>query len=827
MEWVGKLVETVFGALPSAAKALCPPHIKRQWAERLADNNPFKTISANQDLLRAVRLAWLEATQEVLEQAGRDAQTQDSRAESDAIDRCNALVRDKLLAVRDHALDRGQDAGASPIDGHVQAIIYGVPELVAPGLHGELGDAVTTDFAPVLAALVGWPETELPGIYGQIAAAGLPMKGSGQPRAFGELVFACFAEILKDPTKYPQAGKAFQIVMAQMGRDIGQKTLVAASGLDPKLDQALAGLDGLAVMGRRIEAGVEDANRKLDDQSRKLDALTTDVASVMAALRQSGALRQAGEQGLAESTILALAQPLRPEEAHDLNTALAAVNHAVEIALATIRRGERPASNEDAFVDAVLAEVARRTRVGAFDSAAQAVDDGLAELATREAEQRDAMRRARATLLKAGIDQDILRRDAAAVARRVEALVALEVPERAPWAPSFRARWDAFFAEGRDKGLNLSLEIAVALARRMLAASATPDERGTAGNLRGNALLSLGERESGTERMEEAVLSYRAALEERTRDRVPLDWATTQSNLGCALWSLGGRECGTARLEEAVLAHRAALGERTRDRVPLDWAATQNNLGNALWSLGERESGTARLKEAVLAHRAALKERTRARVPFDWALTQNNLGIALRALGERESSTARLRKAVLAYRAALKERTRDRVPLDWAATQNNLGNALRALGERESGTARLKQAVLANRAALEEWTRDRVPLDWAMSQNYLGNALSALGKRESGTARLEEAVLAYRAALKERTRDRVPLDWAMSFGGEGAALSLLSDRRGDAALAGQALAQIEAALAVFRDAGHAPYAAYYEAAAAEARQLLERLRAGE
>jgi len=32
--------------------------------------------------------------------------------------------------------------------------------------------------------------------------------------------------------------------------------------------------------------------------------------------------------------------------------------------------------------------------------------------------------------------------------------------------------------------------------------------------------------------VEEAVAAYRAALEERTRERVPLDWARTQMNLG-------------------------------------------------------------------------------------------------------------------------------------------------------------------------------------------------------------------------------------------------------------------------------------------------------
>ena len=121
-----------------------------------------------------------------------------------------------------------------------------------------------------------------------------------------------------------------------------------------------------------------------------------------------------------------------------------------------------------------------------------------------------------------------------------------------------------------------------------------------------------GERESGTARLEEAVAAYREALKERTRERVPLEWAMTQNNLGLRCGARRARERHRAA-EEAVAAYREALEERTRERVPLEWARTQNNLGTVLLSLGERESGTARLEEAVAAYREALKERTRER----------------------------------------------------------------------------------------------------------------------------------------------------------------------------------------------------------------------
>jgi tetratricopeptide (TPR) repeat protein len=356
-----------------------------------------------------------------------------------------------------------------------------------------------------------------------------------------------------------------------------------------------------------------------------------------------------------------------------------------------------------------------------------------------------------------------------------------------------------------------------------------------------NALYQQGDENGDNASLLLGIERYQSLLRRKPRDRVPLDWATTQNNLGTALQTLGGRESGTARLEQAVAAYRAALEERTRERVPLHWATTQNNFGNALSKLGGRESGTARLEQAVAAYRASLEERTRERVPLQWAMTQTNLGNALATLGERESSAARLEEAVQSYRLALEEshpRTRstrlgddanqprqrapgvgragerdgaagggrsglslgsregrrDRVPLDWATTQNNLGTALAKLGEREARIARLEEAVQAHRTALEEHTRERVPLAWAATQTKLGNALSRLGKRENDTARLEEAVIAYRSALNEYTRERFPLKWAGSQMNLGNALASLGERESGPARLEQAVAACNAAL---------------------------------
>ena len=257
-------------------------------------------------------------------------------------------------------------------------------------------------------------------------------------------------------------------------------------------------------------------------------------------------------------------------------------------------------------------------------------------------------------------------------------------------------------SEARGRVLEAGLEDGVRKTAALLQGRTIGDEghRASLHLALGNALQTLGERESGPDSLEQAVAAYEAALQVYARERVPLDWATAQSNLGAALAVLGERESGPDRLGQAVAAYEAALQVYTRERVPLAWAATQNNLGSALQILGKRESGTARLEQAVAAYEAALREHTRERVPLDWATTQNNLGNVLRTLGERESGTARLEQAVAAYEAALQERTRARVPLAWAMTQNNLGNALAVLGEREGGSDSLKRAVTAYEAAL-------------------------------------------------------------------------------------------------------------------------------
>src|SRR5271166_2647933 len=262
--------------------------------------------------------------------------------------------------------------------------------------------------------------------------------------------------------------------------------------------------------------------------------------------------------GLQRRVIVSLARGQK-RDVSGFDQAVGELKRAVEVVRDVIARGER-GTNADEFVDKVLSEIAEKTKNADFDGSARAVNDALAELdrreaeqRKREAEQRDTARRARVELLEAGVRQDTLRRDAVAVAGRIAALVTVQHPtERPAWLPEFRKHYETFCEEGRDKGINFSLSVAVELARRALATARNNIERGEAADLLSSALTSLQEGQSGTAWVEEAVGVSRTALEETPRDQAPLQWARTQCDLGDALTSLFERAGASGRLKEAV-----------------------------------------------------------------------------------------------------------------------------------------------------------------------------------------------------------------------------------------------------------------------------------
>jgi Tetratricopeptide repeat len=114
----------------------------------------------------------------------------------------------------------------------------------------------------------------------------------------------------------------------------------------------------------------------------------------------------------------------------------------------------------------------------------------------------------------------------------------------------------------------------------------------------------------------------------------------TQNNLGRALKTLGEREGGTPRLEEAVAVCCMALEESTRERVPLEWAQTQKNLGDALGLLAKRRKDFALLEEALACMRGAVDAYQQVGEGYWLPIAQRRIAEMEAELAEMKAQTA-------------------------------------------------------------------------------------------------------------------------------------------------------------------------------------------
>jgi tetratricopeptide (TPR) repeat protein len=120
--------------------------------------------------------------------------------------------------------------------------------------------------------------------------------------------------------------------------------------------------------------------------------------------------------------------------------------------------------------------------------------------------------------------------------------------------------------------------------------SAYEDERISYLQNQAAALFQQGDEFGDNGALLSAIEQYTQLVNLMPREREPRQWAWTQYALGLALLRLGERESGTAKLEEAVVAFREALKEQIRELVPLEWAPRPRTV----WALRLAPSGDAR-----------------------------------------------------------------------------------------------------------------------------------------------------------------------------------------------------------------------------------------
>ena len=180
--------------------------------------------------------------------------------------------------------------------------------------------------------------------------------------------------------------------------------------------------------------------------------------------------------GLQDKATSALITRLRPGEELVADRARREVEQVATLTAVAIRQAEVPAEDLPVIAKDALKQMAGLMQGGSFDAALAVVDDTLITLNSAGGLTPEQLRQARIVLMEGGISLEQMRRDASGVAKRVEQLIAIDWPSGAAWAPAYKTRLDAFHKEGVDKNVNFSLEVAVAMAKRMENAAANADE---------------------------------------------------------------------------------------------------------------------------------------------------------------------------------------------------------------------------------------------------------------------------------------------------------------------------------------------------------------
>ena len=215
---------------------------------------------------------------------------------------------------------------------------------------------------------------------------------------------------------------------------------------------------------------------------------------------------------VAEGFIHEMAKRVAGDRTLDFEGMKEAVRNAIDLYESEIAGGQTQ-TNIDVIVDEALARARSLVDVGKSGLARAALRKAAESMRRDEEERREGYLAGVTALYHRERDIALAAYDGEAAAEATILLAeTIHGANTEMVARSLNSEAATLYEHGRDRGSNVHLIALIILRRKLLDAASSDDERGIAQDNLGIALSRLGERESGTARLEEAVAAYRDAL---------------------------------------------------------------------------------------------------------------------------------------------------------------------------------------------------------------------------------------------------------------------------------------------------------------------------
>lgn len=127
-----------------------------------------------------------------------------------------------------------------------------------------------------------------------------------------------------------------------------------------------------------------------------------------------------------------------------------------------------------------------------------------------------------------------------------------------------------------------------------------------------------------------SIDSYKEALEIRTIEKYPVEYAETHSNMGVSYWALSRMIDSEENLSNSIESYREALRVRKIDNYPKEYAETQKNLGITYWYSSKISDEERNLKASINSYKEALKVYTPQKYPKENDKVRSYLALAER-----------------------------------------------------------------------------------------------------------------------------------------------------------------------------------------------------